>query len=94
MKFSAFPGIVKNQLFEAEYPTELHCEISDPPAKVCWYEDGVEHLSKSQPCIKMEDSRTKLAVKAEQNSESGWTQRKNSLRNDVIQLNVQDKGDF
>lgn len=92
MKFSAFPGVVKNQQFEADYPTELHCEISDQPAKVCWYEDGVELLSKSQPHIKMEDARRKLAVKAEQPSESGWhdSQRKD----DVIQFIVQDEGDF
>ncbi|TSL54341.1 Obscurin [Bagarius yarrelli] len=89
VKFSAFPGVVKNQLFEADYPTELHCEISDPPAKVCWYEDGVELISKSQPHIKMEDSRRKLAVKAAQSSESGW---QNSQRKDkVIQFNVQDE---
>ncbi|XP_053090437.1 obscurin-like protein 1 isoform X3 [Pangasianodon hypophthalmus] len=89
VKFSAFPGVVKNQLFEADYPTEPHCEISDPPAKVCWYEDGVELLSKSQPHIKMEDTRRKLAVKAAQPSESGWH---DSLRkDDVIQFNVQDE---
>ncbi|KAF7709746.1 hypothetical protein HF521_016596 [Silurus meridionalis] len=89
VKFSAFPGVVKNRLFEADYPTELHCDISDPPAKVCWYEDGVELLSKSQPHIKMEDTRRKLAVKVEQPSEAGW---QDSLRRDeVIRLNVQDE---
>ncbi|MCJ8732805.1 hypothetical protein PDJAM_G00215510 [Pangasius djambal] len=89
VKFSAFPGVVKSQLFEADYPAELHCEISDPPAKVCWYEDGVELLSKSQPHIKMEDTRRKLAVKATQPSESGWH---DSLRkDDVIQFKVQDE---
>ncbi|KAF4087196.1 hypothetical protein AMELA_G00092870 [Ameiurus melas] len=89
VKFSAFPGVVKNQLFEADYPTELHCEISDPPAKVCCYEDGVELLSKSQPHLKMEDTRGKLSVKAAQPSESGWHE---SLRkDDVTQINVQDE---
>ncbi|XP_053483414.1 obscurin-like protein 1 isoform X3 [Ictalurus furcatus] len=89
VKFSAFPGVVKNQLFEADYPTELHCEISDPPAKVCCYEDGVELLSKSQPHLKMEDTRGKLSVQAAQPSESGWHE---SLRkDDVIQFNVQDE---
>lgn len=92
MKFSAFPGVVKNQLFEADYPTELHCEISDPPAKVCWYEDGVELLSKGQPHIKMEDTRRKLAVKAAQPSESGWQD--SERKDEVIQFNVQDEGDF
>ncbi|XP_017325481.2 obscurin isoform X8 [Ictalurus punctatus] len=89
VKFSAFPGVVKNQLFEADYPTELHCEISDPPAKVCCYEDGVELLSKSQPHLKMEDTRGKLSVQAARPSESGWHE---SLRkDDVIQFNVQDE---
>lgn len=92
MKFSAFQGIVKNKLFEADYPTELCCEISDPPAKMCWYEDGVELLSKSQPHIKMEDTRRECAVKAVQPSESGWH---DSLRKaEVIQFNVQNEGDF
>lgn len=92
MKFSALPEVVKNQVFEADHPTELHCEISDPPAKVCWYEDEVELLSKSQPHIQTEDTRRQLAVKAVQPSESGWH---NSLRkDDVIQFNVQDEGDF
>lgn len=92
MKFSAFPGIVKKQLFEADYPTELHCEISDPPAKVCWYEDEVELLSKSQPHSKMEDTRRKLAVKTAQPSDFEWH---NSQRKDeAIPLNVQDEGDF
>lgn len=90
MKFSAFPGVVKNQFFEAGYPTELHCEISDPPAKVCWYEDGVALLSKSQP--HMEDTRRKLALKAEQPSESGWQDPQRNY--EVIQYNVQDEGDF
>ncbi|XP_058247681.1 obscurin-like protein 1 isoform X3 [Hemibagrus wyckioides] len=89
VKFSAFPGVVKNQLFEADYPTELHCEISDPPAKVCWYEDGVELLSKGQPHIKMEDTRRKLAVKAAQPSESGWQD--SERKDEVIQFNVQDE---
>ncbi|KAI4892996.1 hypothetical protein NFI96_027323 [Prochilodus magdalenae] len=92
-KFSAFPEIVKNQLFEVDYsmstPTDLHCEISDPPAKVCWYEDGVELISKSQPHIKKEDSRRTLAVKTAQASESG---RYDCVRkDDVIQFNVQDE---
>ncbi|XP_047011820.2 obscurin isoform X9 [Ictalurus punctatus] len=91
VKFSAFPGVVKNQLFEADYPTELHCEISDPPAKVCCYEDGVELLSKSQPHLKMEDTRGKLSVQAARPSESGWHE---SLRkDDVIQFNVQDEAE-
>ncbi|XP_047670560.1 obscurin isoform X2 [Tachysurus fulvidraco] len=89
VKFSAFPGVVKNQFFEAGYPTELHCEISDPPAKVCWYEDGVALLSKSQPHIKMEDTRRKLALKAEQPSESGWHDPQRNY--EVIQYYVQDE---
>lgn len=92
MKFSAFPGVVKKQKFEADYSTELHCEISDPPAKVCCYEDAIEPLSKSQPHTKMEDTRRKLAVKAMQPSETGWH---GSLRkDDNIQFNVQAEGDF
>ncbi|KAK3542735.1 hypothetical protein QTP70_000076 [Hemibagrus guttatus] len=91
VKFSAFPGVVKNQLFEADYPTELHCEISDPPAKVCWYEDGVELLSKGQPHIKMEDTRRKLAVKPAQPSESGWQD--SQRKDEVIQFNVQDEAE-
>lgn len=92
VKFSAFPGVVKNQLFEADYPTEPQCEISDPPAKVCWYDDGVELLSKSQPHIRMEDTRRKLAVNSAQPSQSGWhtTLRKD----DVLQYIVRDEGDF
>lgn len=92
MKLSAFPGVVKNQLFQADYPTELHGDISDPPAKVCWYENGVALFSKSQAHIKMEESRRKLAVKAVQPSESGCH---DSLRkDDVIQFNIHDEGDF
>ncbi|XP_026861476.2 obscurin-like protein 1 isoform X4 [Electrophorus electricus] len=86
--FSDFPEVVKNQLLEVGYPTDLHCEISDPPAKVCWYEDGVELISKSQPHIKKEDTRRKLAVKTAQPSESGMH---DHVRKDVIQFNVQDE---
>ncbi|XP_060732887.1 obscurin-like protein 1 isoform X6 [Tachysurus vachellii] len=89
VKFSAFPGVVKNQFFEAGYPTELHCEISDPPAKVCWYEDGVALLSKSQPHIRTEDTRRKLALNAEQPTESGWHDPQRNY--EVIQYNVQDE---
>lgn len=92
MKFSAFQGVVKKQRFEADYSTELCCEISDPPAMVCCYEDGVEFLSKSQPYIKMEDTWRKLSVNAVQPSESGWH---DCLRkDDVVQFYVQDEGDF
>ncbi|XP_036425758.1 obscurin isoform X3 [Colossoma macropomum] len=88
-KFSALPEILKNQLFEADYLTDLRCEISDPPAKVCWYEDGAELNSKSQPHIKKEDSRRTLTVKTAQASESG---RYDCVRkDDVIQFNVQDE---
>ncbi|XP_049340507.1 obscurin isoform X1 [Astyanax mexicanus] len=88
--FSAFPEAVKNQLFEADYPTDLHCEISDPPAKVCWYEDGVELISKSQPQIKRKDSRRTLAAaKTAQASESGHYDC--VRKDDVIQFNVQDE---
>lgn len=90
--FSAFPEVVKDQLFEADYSTDLHCEISDPPAKACWYEDGVELISESQPHLKKEDSRRTLAVKTAQASKSG---RYDCMRkDDVIQFNVQDEGDF
>ncbi|KAK1789084.1 hypothetical protein P4O66_015031 [Electrophorus voltai] len=89
--FSDFPEVVKNQLLEVGYPADLHCEISDPPAKVCWYEDGVELISKSQPHIKKEDTRRKLAVKTAQPSESGMH---DHVRKDVIQFNVQDEAEL
>ncbi|KAL7865382.1 hypothetical protein SRHO_G00106290 [Serrasalmus rhombeus] len=88
-ELSALPETLKNQLFEADYLTDLRCEISDPPAKVCWYEDGAELISKSQPHIKKEDSRRTLTVKTAQASESG---RYDYVRkDDVIQFNVQDE---
>ncbi|XP_037395276.1 obscurin-like protein 1 isoform X8 [Pygocentrus nattereri] len=88
-ELSALPETLKNQLFEADYLTDLRCEISDPPAKVCWYEDGAELISKSQPHTKKEDSRRTLTVKTAQASESG---RYDCVRkDDVIQFNVQDE---
>lgn len=90
--FSALPETVKNQLVEADYSTDLQCEISDPHAKECCYKDGVEFVSKSLPHIISECTRRTLAVKTAQPSSSGWY---DSVRTgEVIQLNVQDQGDF
>ncbi|XP_050974239.1 obscurin isoform X15 [Labeo rohita] len=87
--FSALPDTEKNQLVEADYPTDLHGEISDPNANVCCYKDGVELVSKSQPHIKSECTRRTLAVKTAQPSNSGWY---DCVRTgDVIQFNVQDQ---
>nr|XP_055070970.1 obscurin-like protein 1 isoform X12 [Misgurnus anguillicaudatus] len=87
--FSALPETVKNQLFEADYPTDLHCEISDPSAKEFCYKDGVELISKSPTHIKSECTRKTLAVKTAQTSNSGWY---DSVRtDDAIQFNVQDQ---
>ncbi|XP_076858629.1 obscurin-like isoform X2 [Brachyhypopomus gauderio] len=86
--FSDIPEVVKNQLSDVGYPTDLPYEISDPPAKVCWYKDGVEFISKNQPHIKMEDTRRKLAVKTAQPSES---RRYDHVRKDAAQFNVQDE---
>ncbi|XP_026127147.1 obscurin-like protein 1 isoform X21 [Carassius auratus] len=87
--FSTLPDTVKNQLVEADYSTDLHGEISDPNANVCYYKDGVGLVSKSQPHIKTECTRRTLAVKTAQPSNSGWY---DCLRTgDVIQFNVQDQ---
>ncbi|XP_065108236.1 obscurin isoform X12 [Paramisgurnus dabryanus] len=87
--FSALPETVKTQLFEADYSTDLHCEISDPSAKEFCYKDGVELISKSPPHIKSECTKKTLAVKTAQTSNSGWY---NSVRtDDAIQFNVQDQ---
>ncbi|XP_059356451.1 obscurin-like protein 1 isoform X6 [Carassius carassius] len=87
--FSTLPDTVKNQLVEADYSTDLHGEISDPNANVCYYKDGVGLVSKSQPHIKSECTRRTLAVKTAQPSNSGWY---DCLRTgDVIQFNVQDQ---
>ncbi|XP_077072036.1 obscurin isoform X10 [Siphateles boraxobius] len=80
---------VKNQLVEADYPTDMHGEIADPNANVYCYKDDVELVSKSQPHSKLECTRRTLAVKTAQPSNSGWY---DCVRTgDVIQFNVQDQ---
>ncbi|XP_057192715.1 obscurin-like protein 1 isoform X7 [Triplophysa rosa] len=86
---SALPETVKNQLVEADYSTDLQCEVSDLRAKECCYKDGVELVSKSLPHIKSECTRRTLAVKTAQPSSSGLY---DCVRTgEVIQFNVQDQ---
>ncbi|XP_077072035.1 obscurin isoform X9 [Siphateles boraxobius] len=89
LMFSTLPDTVKNQLVEADYPTDMHGEIADPNANVYCYKDDVELVSKSQPHSKLECTRRTLAVKTAQPSNSGWY---DCVRTgDVIQFNVQDQ---
>lgn len=75
------------------YLTDPRCEISDSPGGGCWYEDGVDLLSKNQGQVK-KDSKRKLNVPAVQASESGWY---DSLRKDDPLIRFEkctEKGDF
>ncbi|XP_062862340.1 obscurin-like protein 1 isoform X2 [Trichomycterus rosablanca] len=89
-RFSTLPEVVEKVLVDhPDHSTDPRREISEPPAEACWYEDGVDLLSKNLDHIKKESKR-KLAVQAAQASESGWY---DSLRKDdpLIRFNVGQK---
>lgn len=91
MKFSASSKAVKSELPDEGHPAGVDCEISDPVATVCWYKDEVELISKTEPQIKMEGSRT---VVVHSRQPTGLEKYDCVKEDGVIQLDVQDQGDF
>lgn len=91
MKLSALPEAVKCELPDEGPPAGIDCEISDPIAMVCSHKDEVELISKTEPQSKTEGTRT-VVVHSRQLAGS---EKYNCVKeNGVIQLDVQDQGDF
>lgn len=91
MKLWASPEAVKCELPDDGRQAGVDCEISDPTATVCWYKDEVEVVSKTEPQIKMEGTGM-VVVHSRQLSGS---EKYGYVKEDgVIQLDVQDQGDF
>ncbi|XP_041940392.1 obscurin-like protein 1 isoform X3 [Alosa sapidissima] len=88
VKLSALPKAVKCEFPDEGLSAGIDCEISDPIAMVCWHKDEVELISKTEPQIKPEGSRT-VVVHSRQPTGSG---KYDYVKEDgVIQLDVQDQ---